>query len=191
MRIYENVSHRFMTKLIQSAFLAADRDEIDRTETSSEMRTVIKLFAPLHARDLNYSGSWACHLDDRQRKSKLQFVFEINLNVVQSVLLKLHAAKVMHVRGVTFHLFQHELDFRLRDHLLFIYANDARFLPKFSRATAPAAPDTQTHVIDRQRGRRDHAEYTDEGLHAIDLAPHILANDGALQVRKNRVRFHR
>src|SRR5437764_10348984 len=120
MRIYENVSHRFMTKLIQSALLAADRDEIDRTETSSEMRTVIKLFAPLHARDLHYLGSWACDLDHRQRKSKLQFVLEINLNVVQSVLLKLHAAKVVHIRRVTFHLLQHELDSHLRDTRRFI-----------------------------------------------------------------------
>ena len=57
------------------------------------------------------------------------------------VLLELHAAKIVDVCSVTFHLLQHELDFRLRDQVLFIDANDARLLPELSCPTAPTRPD--------------------------------------------------
>jgi hypothetical protein len=56
---------------------------------------------------------------------------------MHSVLLELHAAEIMDVRRVPFHLLQHELDFGLRDHLLFVNAHNPRFLPKFFRPAAP------------------------------------------------------
>jgi hypothetical protein len=44
------------------------------------------------------------------------------------VLLKLYAAKIMDIGRVAFHLFEHKLDLRLRDYLLFVHAHEARFL---------------------------------------------------------------
>ena len=46
----------------------------------------------------------ACDLDHWQRKAQLQFIVQINLNVVQSELLELHPTKIMHVCRVAFHL---------------------------------------------------------------------------------------
>jgi hypothetical protein len=43
--IYEHVGRRSTAKLIRSALLTADRDEIDRTKTSSKMRCMINSFA--------------------------------------------------------------------------------------------------------------------------------------------------
>ena len=73
-------------------------------------------------------------LNHRQRKPQLQFVFEVNLDVMHPVLLKLYAAKIMDVRCVAFHLFQRKLDFRLRDYLLFVHAYEAGFLVEFARS---------------------------------------------------------
>ena len=72
------------------------------------------------------------HLNHRQWKSQLQFVFEVNFDVMHPVLLKLHAAKIMNIGRVAFHLFEHKLDLRLRDYLLFVHSNEARFLAKFA-----------------------------------------------------------
>jgi len=110
--------------------------------------------------------------------------------MMHPVLLKLHAAKIMDVGRVAFHLFQHKLDLRLRDYLLFVYAYEARFLAKFARAAAPAGPDAEPEIIDRQCGRRDHTQHAHEGLHSVDFTADVLANDRALQVGKNEVGFH-
>ena len=69
--------------------------------------------------------------------------------MMHPVLLKLHAAKIMDVGRVAFHLFEHELDLRLRDYLLFVHAHEARFLAKFAGAAAPAGPDAEPEIIDR------------------------------------------
>ncbi len=69
--------------------------------------------------------------------------------MMHSVLLKLYAAKIMDIGRVAFHLFKHELDFRLRDYLLFVYAHEARFLVKFAGAAAPAGPNAKPKLIDR------------------------------------------
>ena len=90
------------------------------------------------------------HLDYRQRKAQPQFVFQVNLDVMHPVLLKLHAAKIMNIGRVAFHLFEHKLDVRLRDDLLFVHAYEARFLAKFAGAAAPAGPDAESKIIDRQ-----------------------------------------
>jgi hypothetical protein len=90
------------------------------------------------------------HLNHRQRKPQLQFVFEVNLDVMHPVLLKLHTAKIMNICRVAFHLFEHELNFRLRDYLLFVHADEARFLTKFARPAAPAGPDAEPEIIDGQ-----------------------------------------
>ena len=58
------------------------------------------------------------HLNDRQRKAQPQLVAEINLDVMHSELLELHAAEIMDVGRVAFHFLQFEFDFRLRDHLM-------------------------------------------------------------------------
>src|SRR5437867_1904183 len=96
---------------------------------------------------------------------------------MQSILLKLHAAKIMHVGRVALHLLQHKLDICLRDYVLFIYVYDARSLPKFSSATAPTRPNAQPHVINRQRWRRDHTEHAHQCLHPIDFAADVLAKN--------------
>ena len=63
-------------------------------------------------------------LDDGQRKAQPQLVVEINLDVMQAELLKLHPAEIMNVGRVAFHFLENELDFRLRDHLLLVHADD-------------------------------------------------------------------
>jgi hypothetical protein len=97
----------------------------------------------------------------------------------------------MDIGRVAFHLLQLKLDFRLRDDLLFIYPDNPGFLPKLACAAAPARPNTEPDVIDWQRGCRDHTEHADEGLHAVDFAPHVLAQNGALEIGKHDVGFHR
>src|SRR5438034_11093120 len=109
---------------------------------------------------------------------------------MHAVLLKLHAAKIMDIGRVAFHLLEHKLDLRLRDYLLFVHTYEARFLAKLTGAAAPASPDAEAKIIDRQRGRRDHTQHAHKGLHAVDFAADVLANDRALQVGKNDVRFH-
>jgi len=42
-------------------------------------------------------------LNNRQRKTQLQLIAEVDFNVMQSVLLKLHAAEIMDIGGVAFH----------------------------------------------------------------------------------------
>jgi hypothetical protein len=134
--------------------------------------------------------SWTRDLNYRQGKAQPQFVFEINLDVVHPVLLKLHAAKIMDIGRVPFHFFQHELDFGLRNYLLFVNAHDPRSLPKFSRPATPTRPDAYPHTIYRQRRRGNDVEHTHERLHSIEFAAHIFADNGALQIGKNKVRFH-
>src|SRR5215211_2835077 len=85
-----------------------------------------------------------------QRKTHLQFVFQINLDVVHAVLLKLYTTEIMNIGRVAFHFFEHELDFRLRDYLLFVHAYDPRLLTKLAGAAAPARPDAEPKIIDRQ-----------------------------------------
>jgi hypothetical protein len=68
---------------------------------------------------------------------------------MHAVLLKLHAAKIMNIGSVAFHLFEHELDLRLRDYLLLVHAYEARFLAKFAGAAAPTGPDAEPKIIDR------------------------------------------
>src|SRR5260370_27109482 len=96
---------------------------------------------------------------------------------MQSVLLKLHPAKIMDVGCVTFHLLQDELDFGLRDDLLLIYADNPGLLPKLARAAAPARPDTHANIIDRKRRRPGHTEHAHEHLHAVDFAADIFTNN--------------
>src|ERR1044072_8425989 len=87
------------------------------------------------------------HLNHRQRKTQPQFVFQINLDVMHAVLLKLHAPKIMNVGGVAFHLFQHKLDLRLRDYLLFVHAYKAGSLAKLTGTAAPAGPNAEPGII--------------------------------------------
>jgi len=133
---------------------------------------------------------WRPHPNYRERKAQPQFVAEINLNVMQPVLLKLDTAEVMHVRRVPFHLLEYELHFRLRNDLLLIHADDPRLLPEFSRAAAPTRPNAKAYTIDRQRRRRDAVDYADEGLHPIEFAADIFAQQAALQVGKDYVGLH-
>src|SRR6266581_2842880 len=63
------------------------------------------------------AGLCCLHLHNGQREAQPQFLFQINLNVVQTELLKLHPAEIMDIRRVAFHLLELKLHFRLRDHL--------------------------------------------------------------------------
>ena len=74
------------------------------------------------------------NLDDRQRKAQPQLIAEINLDVMQSKLLELHAAEIMDVGRVAFHFLQVEIDLRLRDRVGVIRADDLGALMK------PSAP---------------------------------------------------
>src|SRR2546423_15496529 len=106
--------------------------------------------------------------------------------MMQSVLLKLYPAKIMHVGGVPLHFLEHELDLSLGDHVLLVDADNPGTLPEFARSAAPARPDAKAQAIDRQPGCRNHINDTDQRLHSVDLATHILAQHAALQVGSNR-----
>jgi len=110
--------------------------------------------------------------------------------VMQAELLKLNATKVMNVRGVPFHFLQLKFYFRLRNHLLLIRADNARFLPEFSRAAAPARPDTKSKKVDRKRLGGNHIDHANECLHAVEFAANVFAKHTALQVRQDGVLFH-
>jgi hypothetical protein len=135
-------------------------------------------------------SGWSRDFDHRQGKTHPQFVLQINLHVVHSVLLKLHPAKIMDVGRVPFHLLQNKFYFRLRDDLLLVDADDAGFLPKFAGSAAPARPDAEPHVIDRQGRRGDDAEHSHQRLHTVNFAPDVLAKNGTLQIWENDVGAH-
>ena len=86
----------------------------------------------------------------RQREAKAQFVLQINLDVVHPELLELDPAEVMNIGGVSFHFLELEFHFGLGQHILFVRAHDARSLLELARAAAPARPNAQSHIIDRQ-----------------------------------------
>jgi hypothetical protein len=111
----------------------------------------------------------------RQGKTKPQFVVEEYLYVMEPELLELDATKIMDVRGVAFHLFQLEVHLRLGQDLLLVEADDPGFLTEFSRAAAPARPDTKSHAINWKSGSRDYIDHPHEGLHAVDFATDIFA----------------
>src|SRR2546423_14393886 len=110
------------------------------------------------------------HPDHRQRKPKPQFVLQEDLDMMKPELLELHAAEIMDVGRMAFHLLQLELNLGLRQDLLLVHPDDPRFLPESSRAATPARPDAKAQGIDRQGGRRDHVDDADERLHPVDLA---------------------
>jgi hypothetical protein len=128
---------------------------------------------------------------DWQRKTEAQFILQINLNVMEAKLLKLHAAKVMNVGGMAFHLLQRKLNFSFSEDILLVHSHDSRALLEFSGATTPTRPDAKPHIINRQRRRRDHVEHSHERVHPVELAPHVLAKHAALQIREDRLgRLH-
>ena len=104
---------------------------------------------------------------------------------MQSELLKLHAAKIMNVGGVSFHFLQLKVHLGLGEHVLFVRSDDSRLLPELARATAPARPDAQAQIIDRQARRGHDVQNADQGLHAVEFAPDIFAEHAALQVGQN------
>src|SRR5213082_1660787 len=129
---------------------------------------------------------------DRKRKTQPQFVLQKNLNVMQPELLELDAAKVMNVGGMAFHFLELKFHFRLREHILLVHSDDARPLLEFTSAAAPARPNAQPQIIDRQRRRGDNIEHADQSIHAVELATDVLAQHAALQVGENCFRaFHR
>jgi len=69
------------------------RSNWQSTRTLSGHRTLLAL-----------TTSRACDLDHWQWKAQLQFIVQINLNVVQSELLELYSTEIVHVRRVAFHL---------------------------------------------------------------------------------------
>ena len=130
--------------------------------------------------------------DYGQRKAKPQFLLQINFHVMQAELLELDAAEIMDVRRVPFHFLEHKFHLGLREHVLFVHANNARTLLELAGPAAPARPDAQSQVIDRQGRRGDHVEHADQCVHAIEFAAHVFAEHAALQVGQNWFgRFHR
>ena len=130
------------------------------------------------------------HLDDRQREPQPQLVSQIDFDVVQSVLLKLHPAKVMDVGGVPFHFLEDKFHFGLGDDLRFVHADNARFLPEFSRTAAPACPDTKPHIIYRQSRGGNNIDHADKRLHAVEFAANVFTQHTTLQIREHDIGFH-
>src|SRR5713101_153687 len=130
--------------------------------------------------------------DDRKRKTQPQFVLQKNLNVMQPELLELDAAKVMNVGGMAFHFLELKFHFRLREHILLVHSDDARPLLEFASATAPARPNAQPQIIDRQRRHGNDVEHADQRIHTVEFATDIFAQQAALQVGQNCFRgIHR
>src|SRR4030095_5366145 len=100
-------------------------------------------------------------LNDGQGKAQPKLVAKINLDVMEAELLELHSAEIMDVSGVAFHFLQIKIDFRLRDRLGVIRADDFRALMKSARAAAPPCPDAEAQVIDRQFRRGHDVEHAD------------------------------
>ena len=121
-------------------------------------------------------------LDHRQGKAQPKLIAEINLDVMEAKLLELHPAEIMDVGGVAFHFLQVKIDFRLRDRLGVIRADDFRALMKPARAAAPARPDAKAQVVDREFRCRHNVEHPDKRLHAVEFAAYILAEHTALEV---------
>ena len=122
------------------------------------------------------------HLDDRQREAQFQFVPKINLDVVQSELLELHATEIMDVGGVAFHFLQVKSPPPPARLLGVIRADNLRALMKSAGAAAPARPDAKPHVIHRQLRRGDDVEHADQRLHAVEFAAHIFTQHAALEI---------
>src|ERR1041385_3170897 len=105
---------------------------------SQPLTSILSPFARGEAEEATHKSAqtclagWARDLNHRQRKAKAQFILQINFHVMHPVLLKLHAAEIMHVRCVALHLLQHKLDLRLRNDLLLIHADNSRFLSELS-----------------------------------------------------------
>ena len=70
------------------------------------------------------AGSRCLHLHNGQREAQSHFLLQLNLNVMQAELLKLHPAEIMDIRRVAFHLLELKLHLRLRDHLPIIWTDD-------------------------------------------------------------------
>ena len=114
------------------------------------------------------------YLNDRERETQTQFVSQINFNVMQAELLELNAAKVVNIGRVAFHFFQFELHFGLGENVLLIYSDDARSLEELAGSAAPARPNAQPQIVDRQRGRGHDVQDADQSLHSVEFAPHVL-----------------
>src|SRR5712692_8308141 len=56
-----------------------------------------------------------------------------------------------------------------------VHSDDARPLLEFTSAAAPARPNAQPQIIDRQRRRGDDVEHADQSIHAVELATDVLA----------------
>src|SRR5260370_38692828 len=113
---------------------------------------------------------------DRKRKTQPQFVLQKNLNVMQPELLELDAAKAMNVGGMAFHFLELKFYFRLREHILLVHSDDERPLLEFASAAAPARPNAQPQIIDRQRRRGDDIEHADQSIRAVQLARAVRAH---------------
>ena len=121
-------------------------------------------------------------LDYRQGKAQPKLIAEINLDVMEAKLLELHPAEIMDVGGVTFHFLKVKIDFRLRNRLGVIRADNFRALMKPARAAAPARPDAEAQVVDGEFRCRHDVEHPDKRLHAVEFAAYIFAEHAALEV---------
>src|SRR5262249_5973356 len=162
-------------------------------ERACDKQCALKWQAVIH----HFAQNWrrtllALNPHHRQWKTQPQLLLQINLDVVQTELLKLDATKIVHVGGVAFHFLELEFNFRLGEHILLVYADNARSLPEFADAATPARPDAQPQIINRQRRRGNDVEHADQRVRAVKLATNVLAEHAALQVGEDRIRrFHR
>src|SRR2546421_6168651 len=101
---------------------------------------------------------------------------------METELLELDATKVMNIRRVAFHFLELEFNLGLREHVLLIDADDPRSLLELPRPAAPARPNAQTQIIDRQRRRGNDVEHADQRIHAVEFATDVFAKDAALEV---------
>jgi hypothetical protein len=109
---------------------------------------------------------------------------------MQAELPELNATEVVDIGGVPFHFLQLKFHLGFCNYLQLVRAHNLRFLEESSGAAAPARPDTEPKVIDRQRLGGNHIDHANERLHAIVFAANVLAKHAALQVRQDGILFH-
>jgi hypothetical protein len=132
---------------------------------------------------LNRSLPGLLNRNHRERVSQSKFIIEPNLDMVDAILLKLHAAQHVDVRNIRVQGGEGELELALRYGLLIVAAKNKRFLNKLSGASAPTRPEAKLKEANRERRGRDHSENPDERLLSANLCPHILTSDRRLQIR--------
>jgi hypothetical protein len=121
----------------------------------------------------------------RQRISESKFIIEPNLDVINTVLLKLYAAQHVDIRNIGIQCREGEFQLTLSYGLLVVAAKNKRLLNKLSGAAAPSRPKAKLKESNRQCMSGDHPEDPNQRLLSANLGPDVLAGYRGLQVRRD------